>query len=164
MIVNEDLVPDKTNNITYPSSILKLNSWEGTCSIEMSHEGIIQVTTGTGGWWGCALEMQSGGIGEDLSSFKDGAIHFSMKGNTSSTFILGFQTGSFARGTQVNNFVTFGPDEKYSLKEDWTAYSIAVSELDNDADLTNVTGPIFFRGDKNFDGKNFYVKNIYYSK
>lgn len=164
VIVNEDLVPEKTNNITYPSSKLKLNSWEGTCSIEMSHEGIIQVTTGTGSWWGCALEMQSGGTGEDLSGFKDGVIHFSIKGNTNSTFILGFQTGNFARGTQANNYVTFGPNEKYSLKEDWTTYSIAISELDNHADLTNVTGPLFLRGEKNFDGKHIYIKNIYYSR
>jgi exo-beta-1,3-glucanase (GH17 family) len=164
VLVNELLKPNGKNDITYPSAQLKLNSWEGTCNIEMSHEGIIQVTTGTGGWWGCALELQSGGTGEDLSGFKDGVLHFSIKGNTSSTFILGFQTGNFARGTQVNNFVIFGPEEKYSIKEDWTTYTIAISELDNGADLTNVTAPIFFRGDKNFDGKNLYVKNIYYSK
>ena len=31
------------------------------------------------------------------------------------------------------------------------------------ANLNDVTAPLFFRGDKDFDGKDIHIKNIYYS-
>ncbi len=72
MVVHESLVPDGTNEITYPSAALKLNAWEGSCGIEMSPEGVIDISTGTGDWWGCALEIESDASGEDLSNFQKG--------------------------------------------------------------------------------------------
>ncbi len=49
-----------------------------------------------------------------------------MKGTTESEFTLGFQTGQFARGDQVNNGVKFGPGQAYTVTEDWSVYSISV--------------------------------------
>lgn len=162
VVVHETLVPESKNSITYPSEKLKLNAWEGTCGIEMSQDGIIEVKTGTGAWWGCAIETV-GGIGENLSNYKSGKLNFEIKGNTISSFQIGFQTGSFAQGTQTNNKVTFNPEGDYSMASEWKSYSIPIAELDEGADLSNVTAILFLRGDKDFDGKDIYIKNIYYS-
>lgn len=163
VVVHETLVPEKTNDISYPSEKLKLNAWEGTCGIEMSQEGIIEIKTGTGAWWGCALEIV-GGTGENLSSFKSGQLNFEIKGNTLSSFQIGFQTGSFAQGTQTNNQVNFNPEGSYSITNEWKSLSIPLADLDQGANLSDVTALLFFRGDKDFDGKDIYIKNIYYSK
>ncbi len=162
VIVHEILSPAGTDNVSYPSSRLKLNAWEGTCGIEMSKNGIIQVTTGTGNWWGCALEMAEG-KGEDLSQFKSGRLHFDIRGTTSSSFQLGFQTGYFSRGTQVNNYVTFGSDKSRKITDQWQSFSISLPEINQGANLKDVTSLIFLRGENNFDGKPVYLKNIFYS-
>lgn len=162
VVVHETLVPEGANNISYPSAKLKLNAWEGTCGIEMSQDGIIEVKTGTGAWWGCALEIV-GGTGENLSNYKSGKLNFEIKGNTISSFQIGFQTGSFAEGTQTNNQIIFGPETNYSITEKWKSYSIPITELVQGANLNDVTAPLFFRGEKDFDGKDIYIKNIYYS-
>ena len=164
VVVHESLKPDGTNQITYPSSPLKLNAWEGSCGIEMSPEGIIDISTGTGDWWGCGLEMESGGPGEDLSNFQDAFLHFEMKGTTASEFSLGFQSGQFARGDQVNNGVRFGPRQAYAVTEDWSVYSIAVSQLDKGANFSDVTSILYLRGDHNNDGEHLYLRNIYFKK
>jgi hypothetical protein len=163
VVVHEILVPEETNDISYPSEKLKLNAWEGTCGIEMSKYGIIEVKTGTGAWWGCAIEIV-GGVGENLSNYKSGQLNFDIKGNTASSFQIGFQTGSFAKGTQTNNQVTFNVEGEYSMASKWKSFSIPLTELDQGADLSNVTALLFFRGNKDFDGKNILIKNIYYSK
>jgi exo-beta-1,3-glucanase (GH17 family) len=162
VVVHETLVPESKNSITYPSEKLKLNAWEGTCGIEMSHEGIIEVKSGTGSWWGCALEIV-GGTGENLSNFKSGKLNFEIKGNIRSSFQIGFQTGSFAQGTQTNNQINFGLESNYLITDEWKSYSFPIAELDQGANLNDVTAPLFFRGDKDFDGKDIYIKNIYYS-
>lgn len=162
VVVHETLVPEGANNISYPSAKLKLNAWEGTCGIEMSQDGIIEVKTGTGAWWGCALEIV-GGTGENLSNYKSGKLNFEIKGNTISSFQIGFQTGSFAEGTQTNNQIIFGPETNCSITEKWKSYSIPITELVQGANLNDVTAPLFFRGEKDFDGKDIYIKNIYYS-
>jgi exo-beta-1,3-glucanase (GH17 family) len=162
VVVHGSLVPESKNSITYPSEKLKLNAWEGTCGIEMSQEGIIEVKSGTGAWWGCALEIV-GGIGENISNFKSGKLHFEIKGNTRSSFQIGFQTGSFAQGTQTNNQINFGPESNYSITDEWKSYSFPLVDLDQGANLSDVTALLFFKGDKDFDGKDIYIKNIYYS-
>jgi hypothetical protein len=162
VVVHETLVPEGTNDISYPSEKLKLNAWEGTCGIEMSQDGIIEVKTGTGAWWGCALEMV-GGTGENLSNYESGRLNFEIKGSTHSSFQIGFQTGLFAQGTQTNNQIIFGPESNYSITDEWKSYSIPITELNQGANLSDITAPLFFRGVKDFDGKDIYIKNIYYS-
>ena len=163
IVVHESLVPTANNSLTYPSNVLKLNAWEGTCGIEMSQDGIIDIRTGTGAWWGSALEIQ-GGTGEDLSEFASGYLHFSASGNTQSSFKIGFQTGSFAEGDQTNNHVTLGPDKAYQLSADWQDYVIPIAKLNKGANLADVTSLLYVTGDSNFDGKEIHLKNIYYSK
>ncbi len=164
VIAHESLNPKTSSKSTFPSAKLKLNAWEGTCGIEMSSEGVIEIISGTGAWWGCALEMQTGGIGENLSKFKKGTLNFEIKGTTKSSFNLGFQTGSFAKGNQVNNYLTFGKDDDYNIKEDWQKYSISVSKLLNQGNLTDVNGVLFLRGDSDFDGREIFIRNINYSQ
>lgn len=163
VITNPSLVPDESNNSTYPSSVLKLNSWEGTCHIKMSGDHVIVIATGSGAWWGCGIEMKSG-TGEDLSNFEKGYLIFDIKGNTTSTFNLGFQTGSFAKGNQVNNYVTFGSNKDYAISEEWKTWSIPMSVINKGGDLSDVTVPVFFLGEGAFDGLSFQIRNIYYSQ
>jgi exo-beta-1,3-glucanase (GH17 family) len=163
VVVSETLLPDESNNMTYPSAALKLNAWEGTCNIEMSHEGIIEIVIGTGNWWGCALEI-NGGIGEDMSNFKSGKLNIDIKGSTNSTFHIGFQTGLFSEGSQVNNQVTFGPGSSYTLTNDWKSFTIPISNLDKGADLTNVMSLLYLRGEANFDGGSIEIKNLSYTQ
>lgn len=164
VVIHNNLEPTESSNITYPSGILKLNPWEGTCSIFMTVDKAITVVTGTGNWWGCALEIQTGGIGEDLSNFKNGTLNFDIKGTTASSFNLGFQTGSFAKGDQVNNSISFGKDESYNLKETWTSFSIPLTELSEKGGMNNINSLLFLRGDKDLDGKKIFLKNVYYSQ
>jgi exo-beta-1,3-glucanase (GH17 family) len=163
VVANNAMVPGEANNSTYPSAKLKINAWNGTCGIEMSSVGIIKVATGTGDWWGCALEMQSDGVGENLTDFSNGHMHFTIKGNTTSAFQVGFQTGVFNDGTQINNYAVFGPGRDYSISQEWKEFSIAISELNKGADLADVNALVFIKGEAEFDGKMIYLKDIYYT-
>lgn len=161
LVLHED--PEGQWDFTYPSMRLNLNTWEGSCSMELVEADLIQVNTGSGRWWGCALEAEAGSPGENLSRFQGGTLHFEIRGNTAATFQLGFQTGLFPRGDQTNNFVLFGPGEAYQLGEDWVSHSIPVSKLDRGADLRDVTSLFYMRADKHTDGKGIQLRNIYYS-
>ncbi len=164
IITNDNSEYLSKNNTSYPSEKLRLNSWEGTCNIKMSADSIVEMTTGTGDWWGAAIEIQAGGKGENLSGFLGGSLNFEIKGNTNSAFEIGFQTGSFIEGTQKNNFVIFGPQKNYSINENWKSFSIKISDLYKGGNLADVTGLIYFKGVDHFDGKAFYVRNVFYSK
>ncbi len=162
VILSDALVPDEMNDATYPSEKIKLVAWRGGCEVVLTVDGAIKVTTGSGEWWGCALELD-GGVGEDLSAFKSGYVHFKIKGNPKSVFELGFHTGSFARDTQVKNYVSFAPGSKYSIQDGWSDYSIPFSELDKGANMKDLSGLLYFRGDVDLDGEHLYLKDIYYS-
>ena len=151
---------------TYPSAKLKLNGWEGTSAIQVTTEGLLEITTGHEGegWWGCGAELKAGGKGENLSNFADGYLNFEMKGDTKSSFEIGFQTGSFSGGTQVNNYVIFNANGENMVTGNWKKYSIKITDLLKDKNLEDVTSLIYFKGDKNFDGKKVTLKNIYYSQ
>lgn len=151
---------------TYPSAKLKLNGWEGTSAIQVTTEGLLEITTGHEGegWWGCGAELKADGKGENLSNFANGYLNFEMKGDTKSSFEIGFQTGSFSGGTQVNNYVIFNANGKNMVTGNWKKYSIKIADLLKDKNLEDVTSLIYFKGDKNFDGKKVTLKNIYYSQ
>ncbi|MGM0369319.1 MAG: carbohydrate binding domain-containing protein [Bacillota bacterium] len=142
---------------------VNLNGWEGTCGIDLNDEGVIEISTGTGDWWGCGLEMKDG---VNLSNFSDGNLHFNIKGNTKSSFNIGFQTGLHENEErpQTNNSVLFGPEKSYTLTNSWESYSIPVSELMNDADMTDVTSLLYIMGASNFDGRKIYLKDVYYTQ
>lgn len=163
VVLNESLIPNETNDMTYPSNVIKPNVWEGTCSIEMTKDAIIEITTGTGEWWGSAMEIQ-GGIGEDLSNFENGHLYFDIKGETASSFNIGFQTGLFAEGTQINNHITFDANEDYTISNNWKTFKISMASLNKGANLKNVTALIYFTGISNFDGKILEIRNIYYTR
>ena len=162
VLVSETMDPKLNSEMTYPNSNIKLNAWEGTCSIEMDLEGVITLSTGTGEWWGSAFELM--GKGEDLTAFKNGNLHFEIRGDTKSTFNIGFQTGTFAGGDQVNNGLLIGPNQSLQINEEWTEVTLSLSQLDQGANWSDVTAPLFFLGDSNFDGKEIQIKNIYYTR
>ena len=167
VILNNKMISNESNSASYPSSKLKLNGWEGTSGIKLLEDGVVEITTGLGDWWGAGIEMQGGGKGENLSEFSSGTLNFDLKGNTGSTFELGFQTGTFPNGTQTNNFAHFGKGEKYSFSKDWKPYSLKISELNKGANLKDVTGLVILRSldeDDDYDGEKVYLRNIYYSK
>ena len=164
IVLHESMSPDESNDLTYPSESLKLNVWEGTCAMELTHLGEIKVSTGTGAWWGCALEIQADGKGENLTEYKAGRMHFQIKGAPGASLDIGFQTGLFTAGTQTNNQVTFGPGQPYQLTEQWASHSISITDLNNDADLTDVTAVLFLKSDRGVGGNVIEVRNIYFSK
>lgn len=157
--------PEPTaTSYSYPSAALLLNPWEATCSARFDSEAAIEVRTGTGAWWGCGVEVQGNGLGENLAEFQTGHLHFEIKGTTQSTFTIGFQTGQFLDGTQTNNFVTFGVDQEYQISPEWTEYSIPLEDIVKGADLTDVTSLIYLRGDAQQDGKTISLRNVSYRK
>lgn len=161
LVLHED--PNETWDYTYPSMHLKLNTWEGSCSMELDEESVIHISTGAGRWWGCALEVEAGNPGENLTLFQDGVLHFEIKGSTGATFQLGFQTGLFPRGDQTNNYVLFGPGESYQLSGDWISHSIPMRKLDQGAALQDMTSLLYLRADTGTDGQEIQLRNIYYS-
>lgn len=147
---------------TYPSAPLRINAWEGTCDIHLTDDGLIEVKTGAGEWWGCALEMNDQ-VGEDLTGFAGGTLHFEIRGEGNPRFSLGFQTGLYPKGNQVNSFVTFGPGEERRITPEWTAHSIPIAELDQGANLADVTSLLAFMGTTQPNQEVFMVRNIWYS-
>ena len=165
-VLCDETTLEKLDDKTYPSAKLKLNAWEGTCAIQVTTDNVLEVTTGHvgEGWWGCAAELKAGGKGENLTNYADGYLHFEIKGDTKSSFQIGFQTGSFSDGTQVNNPIIFNKDNKYTVENEWKKYSIKIADLLKDKKLNDVTSLIYLKGDADFDGKDVHIKNIYYSK
>lgn len=162
VIVSDTLVPDDVNDATYASEKIKLVSWNGGCEAVLKDGSVVEVTTGNGEWWGCALELD-GGVGEDLSAFKSGRLHFKIRGNPDSVFELGFHTGSFAKDTQVKNYVHFAPGAKHSVKETWTEYAVPFSELDKGANMKDLSGLLYLMSDVDLGGARLYLKDIYYT-
>lgn len=162
VIVHNEMDPTTDATLTYPNSKVKLNSWEGTCGIEMDREGVIHLTTGTGEWWGAALELM--GAGENLAEYTNGFLNLDIKGTSKARLKVGFQTGTFAGGDQVNNGVIFGQSAPYKVTERWLSYRIPMSDLNQGAKLEDVTSVLFFLGESNFDGKDIALRNVYYSK
>ncbi len=158
------LIPSASNSITYPSSTLLINPWEGTADLSLA-DGVLTVNTGTGGWWGAALEIEASS-GENLSGFSNGTLVFDIKGSTSSTFQLGFQSGIWENNArpQVNNYVLFGPGQSRSITSSWVTHQIPVSALNKGADFTDITSLLFFWGNSGLDGKTIEVRNISYRK
>ncbi len=145
---------------TYPSTIFRITSWEGSCHLELKESGTLEIETGTGDWWGGAMEI-TGPNGEDLSQFVSGTLNFEMKGATKASFELGYQTGAFADGDQVNHSVIFsGDNPAYQLRDSWTSYSIPLKTLSDKNMFTNVRSLFFVRGADNFDGKTIEIRNI----
>ncbi len=153
-----------TSGSTYPSAGLKLNPWEGTCGMTLKAGGIIEVSTGTGDWWGGAIELQADGKGENLTGFKNGVMQFELKGDTRSTFEIGFQTGSYVGGSQKDHHVIFSPLTKYSIDQEWTTYLIDIDEMAEDNLLDDVTTLFYLRGVDNFDGKSLFIRNIAFKR
>ena len=58
----------------------------------------------------------------NLENFKNGTLNLEIRGDSRAVFLLGYQTGKYALGNQVGNYVTFGPGEKYSLGKGWKKY------------------------------------------
>ena len=163
VVVNPTMIPSAKNNMTYPSNMIKLNPWEGTMDIHMSKDSVIEIATRSGDWWGGGLELQ-GDEGEDLSNFSSGYLNFDIRGDASLTFNIGFQTGVFLAGTQVNNYQSFGPQADSQLTDDWVSYKIPLAKIDKGADLTDVTGILYLWSNQSADKKQLSIQNIYYSK
>lgn len=162
VVVHHEMDPKADTTMTYPNSKIKLNSWEGTCGIEMDREGVIHLQTGTGEWWGAALELM--GSGENLTEYANGYLNLDIKGDSKAQFKLGFQTGTYAGGDQVNNGITFGRSGPYKVTDRWLSYRIPIKDLNQGAVLEDVTSVLYVRGESDFDGKGLEIRNVYYSK
>lgn len=164
VMVPKDMDAPLAADATYPSTIFRITSWEGSCHLELLENGLLDIVTGTGDWWGGAMEI-TGPMGENLTAFENGTLNFEIKGDTKASFELGFQTGAFADGDQVNHSVFFSADDpNYQLSESWKSYSIPLKTLSEQNMFTNVRSLFFVRGAENFDGKKIELRNIRYEQ
>ncbi len=168
VVLHDGLVPDESNDATYPSQPLKLNIWEGTCGLERVDGDTIRVSTGSGDWWGCALEIQADGKGENLAKFTSGRLHFEIRGDSTTPFNVGIQSGTFAAGTQVNNFVSFGSDKDFQLSQEWKSYSIPLADLEKEngkvADYSDITSLLFVKGTRDVPDKSIELRRLHYTR
>jgi hypothetical protein len=155
--------PSDSNNMTYPSAVLKLIPWEGTVSIEMSQQGVVSITTRTSDWWGTSLEFQAE-VGENLENFKSGYLHFEIRGDADVSFNIGFQTGRYLDGDQINSFAAFGPGTANQVTDQWTSYKLSIDELNAGTDLKDLTGILSLLSQNPGENKQISLKNIYYSR
>ncbi|MGB1245720.1 MAG: glycosyl hydrolase family 17 protein, partial [Porticoccaceae bacterium] len=163
IVVHESMQPSASNNMTYPSAMLKLIPWEGTVSIEMSQQGVVAVTTRASDWWGTSLEFQAE-VGENLHNFKSGYLHFEVKGDADVGFNIGFQTGRYLDGDQINSFAAFGPGTANLVTDKWASYKLSIEELNAGTDLKDVTGILSLLSPNRAENKQIYLRNIYYSQ
>jgi hypothetical protein len=143
--------------------MLKLTPWEGTTAIELIPGGVVRVETRAGDWWGASLELDAD-RGENLSLFKQGTLHFEIRGSDDMNFSLGFQTGSFLRGDQVNNFTNFGPDTNRRVSNEWQSVAVPIAEIDGGSDMTDVTNLIAFLSQERAPEREIFLRNIYFSQ
>jgi len=154
----------EAKTVSFPSSRVKLNVWEGSCSANyLEEDDVLEVTPGEGTWWGCAFEVQADGNGENLSAFEKGKLHFEVRSASRSVFALGFQTGLWAKNTQTDNFITLN-DSAFRLSDKWQSYSVPLASLTGDGDLTDVTSLLYLRGDKRADSKPIQIRRVFYTR
>lgn len=162
------LIADKgehvENDYTYPSKKVKLNSWDGTCGISLNADNVIEINTGSGEWWGCALELDAQGKGENMQAFANGTIHFDLRGSTMATVQIGFQSGVWSMGNQVNAHAVFTPGTERQVTNEWQTYQIPISEISKEANLKNITSLLYLLGTANNDGKEIQLRNVYWSQ
>lgn len=163
LLLSETHIPASDNDYTYPSAVLKLNAWEGTCNIGLKNNQIV-LATGTGDWWGAALEIQAGGTGEDLSAFSEGFLHFDIRGTTRAKLAIGLQTGAYTKGNQQNLEIVFAPGTARNISDKWQHYALPLAELSGGKSLRDVQSLLHFRGLADFDGGSIFLKEIGYSR
>jgi len=163
LVIVHNEVDGTADNHSYPSAPLKLIPWEGTSTIELLPSGEIKVETRDGNWWGASLEVAAD-LGENLTLFKDGYLHLEIRGSEDVNFGLGFQTGNYLRGDQVNNFAQFGPNTEYPVTDHWQSYILPIKAINAGANLADVTNIIAFLGSQKAPNRTLYLRNIMFSK
>lgn len=163
IVLHDSMVPTESNDMTYPSHPVRLNVWEGSCTMEFIGNEI-QVASGLGDWWGCAVEIQGTETGENLAQFASGRMHFEVKGDRRASFDIGFQTGRFLAGTQTNNHVKFAPGTDRALTDEWASYSVPITQMDQGADLADVTSVLYLRGPHAPVSYRIDVRNVYFTR
>ena len=163
LLVVHDQFSNADLDASAPSAALKLTPWEGTTVIELLPAGEVRVETRGGDWWGASLELDAD-VGENLSKFRQGQMHFDIRGSNDVNFSVGFQTGNFLRGDQVNNFASFGPGTDYEIDGDWRSISLPIAEIDGGTDMTDVTNIVAFLSQEKAPDKTIFLRNVYFSQ
>lgn len=163
VVTHQSLSPLESDQASYPSAPLKLIPWEGTANIELLADNTVMVQPRGGDWWGASLELDAD-RGEDLSKFATGTLRFDIKGSVSAVFSIGFQTGSYLRGDQVNNFAALGPGTAYEINETWTSVALSIPEINGGTDLTDVTNILAFLSQNKGGDQEILVRNVVFSQ
>jgi exo-beta-1,3-glucanase (GH17 family) len=143
----------------YPVSSLKLEGWENTCQLELKQDSILLVNTGTGSWWGGALSYASG-ESQDQSSFKNGRLVLSIRGNSTCNFELGLQSGAYSKGNLEEGHFKFGPNSRKKITDQWQTFSLDFSKLEGTLDWEDIGALLYIKGLDKFDGGSLELKNI----
>jgi exo-beta-1,3-glucanase (GH17 family) len=145
-----------------PNCIQDIEAWEGTCKwVYDASKAEIQISTGTGDWWGGALRLEQA---LDLSDWKLGSINFEIKGHTSSSFLLGIQSGVYDKGTLEEGALRFGPNEDYQISEDWQKISAPLQKIKAETDFVDIRSLLFVKGLSDFDGQTISIRRVFYTR
>ena len=163
LVIVHDTLSGDAPDASFPSAMLKLTPWEGTTAIELMPGGVVRIDTRAGDWWGASLELDAE-HGENLSQFKQGTLHFEIRGSDDVNFSLGFQTGNFLRGDQINNFANFGPNAERRISGDWQTVALPIPEIDGGSDMSDVSNLIAFLSQERAPEREIFLRNIYFSQ
>lgn len=153
------LGPRSENKSATESNVrLKLNPWEESCSLGFSEDGVLEISSGTGAWWGASLECAP--INWEPLQIK--YLEIEISSESTADFELGFQTGSYADGTQVSVGVVLGPNGAYSPTAKPQVFQIPFARIKAEANLKDVRAPLYIKGIRNFDGKTIRIHRMAY--
>ncbi len=163
LVIVHDTLSDESPDTTFPSAKIKLVPWEGTAAIELMPGGVVRVEARAGDWWGASLQLDAE-RGENLAAFQQGTLNFEIRGSHDVTFSLGYQTGNFLRGDQVNNFTVIGSGTDMPITSEWQHISLRISEIDGGSGMTDVSNLIALLGQERAPGREIFLRNIYFSQ
>jgi hypothetical protein len=103
-------------------------------------------------------------VGENLSQFKSGYLHFDIRGDNTISFNIGFQTGRFLNGDQINSLLAIGHGTNYPVSDEWRRYKLPISLFRNNSEMIDVTGILSLLSQSPGNKEKIYIKNIYYTQ
>lgn len=142
------------------SQVLTLNPWEGTCGLKFSKVKGLEITTGTGEWWGGSLDLKQA---LDLSAYEGGTLELLISGNSQCRFQIGFQSGSYGEGNQKEAVLNLGPGTKFKLlSKEPQLIKVPIRMIKAEANLKDVRAPLYIKGIQGFDGKGIRIHRFAY--
>jgi len=138
---------------------LQINPWEGSCDVQLDSNGLLHLMSGTGDWWGASLTMDEY---LDWSDLEVGSVEITLSGESQSNFTIGFLSGLYSKGDERAAGLSIGPATPYKLGLEPLTITIPIEKIKAEANLQEISAPLFIKGLDNFDGKSILIHRIVY--